>query len=371
MIHRATALAKDWSSKNSWNFWKKVNSVNPRAHIVPQEVNGAHGDKNIADMWKDHYAKLFNSGNNIKYKSEVEKAIFHGACDNSVDIVTETEVAKAVASLSNNKAIGPDDIGAEHLKFAGDKVIELLTVCYNGMLIHGILPENMMTTYLQPVLKHKMGDVTDISNYRPIAIASVLSKVLEKLLLTRLADFLYTTDLQFGFKRGHSTDIAIYALKEVISYYREHDSPMFICFLDASKAFDRINHWCLFKKLVDRRVPAYLVRILLFWYSNQVLKVKWCRVTSGKFKATNGVKQGGILSPYLFNLYMDDLSILLAKSSAGCRLGGVTVNHLVYADDMCLLAPSPHGLQKLLKICDNYAENHDIIYNSKNLFAWS
>ena len=106
----------------------------------------------------------------------------------------------------------------------------------------------------------------------------------------------------------------------MVSYYREHDSPVFICFLDASKAFDRINHWHLFKKLIDRNVPVYIVRMLLFWYCNQTLKVKWSTTISGEFKATNGVKQGGILSPYLFNLYMDDLSILLSKSPAGCRL---------------------------------------------------
>ena len=105
-------------------------------------------EKNIADMWKNHYANLFNSVNSVKYKSEVENAIQHGVHDNSIDIVTKTEVAKAIASLSNNKAIGPDGISAEHLKYAEESLVELLTICFNAMLVHGDLPDMMITTYL-------------------------------------------------------------------------------------------------------------------------------------------------------------------------------------------------------------------------------
>ncbi len=365
ILHRANALAKEWTNKNAWQFWKKVNYVNPKGQITPQEVNGARGDADIAKMWKNHYAELFNSVTNVKDKQMVEHNVYNNDYDENVEDVVQSEVKSAISRLSNNKAIGPDGIAAEHLKFAGSKLIELLSICYTGMLIHGYLPDTLMTTHLIPVLKNKMGDVTDVANYRPIAIASVLSKTLEKILLTRLEDYLYTSDLQFGFKKGHSTDMAIYALKEIVSYYKEHDSPVFICFLDASKAFDRINHWCLFKKLLDRKVPVYIVRILLVWYRNQLVNIKWNKELSSDFTVTNGVKQGGIISPYLFNIYLDELSDLLSKSPAGCRLGGVTMNHLIYADDMCLIAPSPHGMQKLLNICELYAEDQDIIYNSK------
>ena len=80
---------------------------------------------------------------------------------------------------------------------------------------------------------------------------------------------------------------------------------------------------------------------------------------------SNGVRQGGILSPLFFNLYMDKLSVTLSKTKVGCALGKTMVNHLAYADDLVILSPSAKGLQKLLNICSEYGEEHDIMFNHK------
>ena len=79
-------------------------------------------------------------------------------------------------------------------------------------------------------------------------------------------------------------------------------------FLDASKAFDRINHWRFFTKLIDKHVPLFVIKLLVFWYSQQQVNISWGNTVSSSFHVTNGVKQGGIISPVLFNVYMDDLS---------------------------------------------------------------
>ena len=99
-----------------------------------------------------------------------------------------------------------------------------------------------------------------------IAVYNV-TKHFENILLELMEPYLSTTvtDNQFGFKKGHSTDHCIYVLKNVIQYYRRYNSPVYTCFLDASKAFDRVNHGTLFKKLFNRGVPILLVRILLYW----------------------------------------------------------------------------------------------------------
>ena len=96
--------------------------------------------------------------------------------------------------------------------------------------------------------------IVDKDNYLPIAVTSVASKKLKLLLLSRMEKHLYTECNQFGFKTKHGTDMCVFTLKQVIEYYMLQGSPVYVCFLDASKAFDRINHWTLFSKLIDRNV---------------------------------------------------------------------------------------------------------------------
>ena len=212
-----------------------------------------------------------------------------------------------------------------------------------------------MKTSIVPIVKDKTGILTDKNNYRPIAITSVMSKIFELLLLDHLHYNVQTCDNQFGFKKKHGTDMCIFSLKHVVDFYRQRSSPVYICFLDASKAFDRINHWSLFAKLIKRNVHVMIVRILLYWYRNQLFCIRWGSQYSGCFAATNGVRQGGVLSPALFNCYMDDLSNVLLQSKLGCNINGLYVNHLMYADDTCLIAPSPGALtvppQSLFRIC--------------------
>ena len=86
-------------------------------------------------------------------------------------------------------------------------------------------------------------------------------------------------------------------------------------------------------------------------------------VVSDNFLITNGVRQGGILSPLFFNVYMDCLSESLRNTQTGCNVGGVMINHLTYADDLVIISPSVKGLQRLLDICDVYGQNHYILFN--------
>ena len=84
-----------------------------------------------------------------------------------------------------------------------------------------------------------------------------------------------------------------------------HGSNMYVCSLDATSAFDNLKQSKLFQKLIDRNIPLYIVRLLIFWHQNQELYVRWNNQLSNAFHVTNGIKQGGIISPPLLNVYMD------------------------------------------------------------------
>lgn len=86
-------------------------------------------------------------------------------------------------------------------------------------------------------------------------------------------------------------------------------------------------------------------------------------------RVTNGVRQGGIMSPVLFNIYMDDLSHTLNSSHIGCSINSNLVNHIMYADDTCLIAPSPSALQKIVNLCNDFAKDNFILFNEKKTFC--
>ena len=151
--------------------------------------------------------------------------------------------------------------------------------------------------------------------------------------------------------------------QEVISHYNSNKNKVFTVLLDASKAFDRVNYITLFEKLLKRQICPLVMRLLLHTYLEQKLRVKWNDTSSETFGVTNGVRQGGILSPLLFGVFIDDLLNELQNSGFGCRIGHLYVGALGFADDLILLCPTEYGIKKMLKNCESYATEHDLIFN--------
>jgi len=178
------------------------------------------------------------------------------------------------------------------------------------------------------------------------------------------ASVLSTTHLQFGFKPNHSTSQCTYVVNEVIDFYAQRNSPVYVTLLDASKAFDKVHFVKLFKLLIDRGLCSAVTLLLLSMYTCQSLVVNWQGVRSDSFECKNGVKQGGVLSPVLFCVYIEKLLLQLEQRGVGCHIGQVFAGAVAYADDVTLMAPCLSAMQKLLDVCTHYANDFNLQFNA-------
>jgi hypothetical protein len=183
------------------------------------------------------------------------------------------------------------------------------------------------------------------------------------------SNYFKTSELQFGFKLGVGCRDAIFTARSVIQYYNERGSTITACALDMAKAFDRVDFYCLFLKLMKRNMPRQFIHLIAFWYTNCVVSVKWDNYISKTVTVGAGVRQGGVLSPTLFAIYIDDLILTLRDTGWGCYIGKIFLGCIVYAYDILLLSVSLTHLQLMFKTCDMVAGELDIKFNSTKSFA--
>ena len=358
---KADNVASNLINNNYNGFWNAVRKYNNVKEILPQQVGKTTGEKEICSKWKEHFSTIYNS---VCDSADVD---FHNVTLRHVPIdsdvwFTESQFLIAVLKLENNKSSGRDVIFAEHIKYCSLSMLRVICKLFNSFLLHGFLPKSFMSVLIKPVYK-KSGSINDMSSYRPIALANCFSKLFEAILRDKLLVYLNTCVNQFGYKRKTGTDFCLYTFKEIIDRYNNANSNVYCCFLDASKAYDRVSHKTIFNMLVVRNVPLIFIRLLAYWYKHQTLAVKWGTCISECFSVSNGVRQGSVLSPYLFCIYVDKISECLNCAGIGCKIKNLLINHLFYADDLVLFSPSSRGLQTLLNICNKCALDLDIIFN--------
>lgn len=133
---------------------------------------------------------------------------------------------------------------------------------------------------------------------------------MEWCLISRYSKSLSTSNLQYSFKPGHSTTMCTMTMKEVIRYYWNRGSKVFGCFLDASKAFDRLRYDKFFHLLYNRGIPPIMLQLFIDLYERQKSRCEWDGEFSPYFTCTNGVRQGGIASPLMFTVYIDEYGMV-------------------------------------------------------------
>ena len=273
-------------------------------------------------------------------------------------------VKAAVKKLKTDKTDVTETFTSDCLKNAPGIFYEQLAALFRAFLIYGYISADLLVCALSPIVKDANGDISSSKNYRGIAISSLILKVFDNCLLILFGHILSNDPLQFGFQKGSSTVQCTWSVQETISHYLRRGSDVFCCLLDFSKAFDKVNFNQLFHKLRERKFPAVFLRLIISIYQNQTCFIRWNSAKSTSFQVKNGVRQGAILSPSLFCVYLDCLLSQLRDAGLGCHIGGTFLGAFGYADDVTLLAPSRQALQIMLSICEKFAASHSMLFST-------
>ena len=347
-----------------WKTWKrKVCNKN----INIPNIGGKSTDIEIAETFKKKFSLVSGTGGDTTCCHNIVRSAVCDSFDSDVSkwLFTVEDVDTAVFSkMKRGKAPGCDAVSTENIIFSHPSIIVHLKKLFNLMMIHGYVPERFGVGIVVPLIKDKRGDICNSDNYRAITISPVMSKIFEICLYDKFCPFLSTHAMQFGFKPGLGCSPALFTLQHVVKYFSNRGSTVYVSAIDASKAFDRINHGLLIEKLVTRNLPMCFVNIIVNWYTKLYSVVRWNHTLSSAYKVNCGVRQGGILSPVLFNVYVDDLFTKLSTCGSGCHINNMFFGCIMYADDIVIMSPSLVGLQHMLDKCTEYGNAFNIVFNA-------
>ena len=188
-------------------------------------------------------------------------------------------------------------------------------------------------------------------------------RIFEYFVLEIINPYLKTDTLQFAYKPHSGCSNSIFLLRRTIQHFNRNGSNVFIASLDATKAFDKINHYKLFSTLYNYGLPDIIINTIVNWYTKLFVRVKWGNSLSSPFNVKSGVRQGGVLSGPFFNLYVNIILTKLRSSNLGCHLKNMYTGSLMYADDLILLSSSLLELQQMLNICFTTCTSLAITFN--------
>ena len=261
----------------------------------------------------------------------------------------KSEVAWAMGRTANDKSPGSDGVPVELFKEAGESGINMMHKICTDVWNTGKWPTEWMESIFITI--PKKGDRKECTNHRTIALVSHASKILLKIILGRIHQKIETeiSDEQAGFRPGRGTRDQIINLRILMQKAKEHRIPLYMCFVDFHKAFDCIKHEKLWVTMLEMGFPAHLVDLVGKLYRGQKAAVRVAGVLSDWFSISKGVRQGCVLSPYLFNIIAEmTMREALENFSGGFKIGGRMVNNLRYADDIVIITTTPTELQALL-----------------------
>jgi hypothetical protein len=323
-------------------------------------------------MWVDYFQNINSVPDQLKTKSESFTETINNLerCKqfNELDFpIKDSEIMKALKGFKNGKCASIDNIPNELLKYGSTQLLPCLTKLFNTILTKAAYPKRWSEGYISTI--YKGGAVTDPSNYRGLTITSSIGKLFNMVLNNRLNDFLEKHKIikqeQIGFCKKTRTSDHMFVLKTLIQKYINNGKKLFACFVDFKRAFDSVLHAALFYKLQQLQIGGNFYHTIKNMYANSMICVKRKDKITNMFPSKIGVRQGDVLSPNLFKIFINDLPELFTNQCDPVCLHNKYMNCLMYADDVVLLSASQAGLQTCLDNLQTYCDTWGLTVNEK------
>ena len=354
--------------KNSsafWKCWRSKFEVSNKCIEVEQCVEPGV----IANKFANHFCAAYKANNahnaELLYKHYTEmRANYCGLPITDKQVIDTELVSNVVARLHRGKAVDAAGLTAEHLIYSHPSISVVLSKLFRLIMLNRHVPAGFRYSYIVPVpkLKDCRTKFVTCDDFRGVAISPVISKVFEHCILDKFGSSFSSCDSQFGFKKGSGCRNAIYLVRKIVDEITKTGNTANICSIDLSKAFDKVNHFGIYIKLMKRLIPTELLELLENWMSGCFAYVKWDYSYSFVFSVCSGVRQGAVLSPLLFAVYIDDIGKLCDPRN-GCFV-------ILYADDIILISYSVTMLQNLLFECEKELLYLDMLINNKSLAVY-
>lgn len=343
-------------TNNSKQFWRAIKLMNgigsSSIPVLNQDGRTIVCDKQKADVLNHFFHSCFNNALPPLTAEDCPCGLDPAACPQEL-YCSEQEVFELLVNLDVTKASGPDGISARMLKGTAASIAPVLCKIFNYSIETGRLPSVWKSSNIVPVPKGSNGDKP--SNYRPISLLPIISKVLERIIYSRVVDHLVSNcplaANQWGFMPGKSTTSALLSATYDWFTMLEDGNEVGAVFFDLTKAFDSVPHRKLLGKLQELGLNAYIVNWISDYLTNRTQSVVLNGVSSTTLPVLSGVPQGSILGPLLFLMYLNDIND--TTISSGSKL-------VLYADDI-LLYRAVHSQE------DYFALQQDV----DTLAAWS
>ena len=355
---------------NPQEFWKTIGKIGVgserRKHIPFEvEVNGriTRDNETVLETWENSFRDLLNPVNVTSNISQSDAESHSNLHFNSE--ITRDEVNKAISRAKKGKSAGIDEIPTDVLKngVAVDILHRLFSVCFST----GSIPDDWNYSIITPIPKSSTGDARNPLNYRGISLAPACYKLYCGVLNSRLETWVDENNLlcdeQNGFRKSRSTLDHLSTLTSIIETRKAKKTDTFVAFIDFSKAYDSIPRDKLWTKLKQKGLCGRLYNALISLYKTVKSCVRINGMSTDFFDVKCGLKQGCLLSPLLFNLYIDDLIRDMNLLNIGIKIDDEKICILLYADDVILIADTEEDLQTLLKCLHDWSERNGLKIN--------